>query len=183
MLLQMSLIMLAEKRGTSPHISMFRMTYFCPSWKRPSPCFQYVPKTVVVLIRQTNQNIHTSREAWTFCQRFRTPYRVRILVELLFLLTRQQKWYYRLQQAQSLIPYNYIPYTGTLVVYSSLYLLSTVLLYITYCLKKNVVVHQSVLVEYYYYCCFHLNYGTTTVGPDIAIRNKKRSLLCAPHPQ
>ena len=115
-------------------------------------------------------------------------------------------------------PYSYIPYTGTLVVYSSLYLLSTecvfsshsfwtsssldvpagvtqeeghtgllilarrVLLYTTYCLKKNAVVHQSVLVEYYY-CCFHLNYGTTTVGPDIVIRNKKRSLLCTPHPQ
>ena len=44
------------------------MTYFCPSWKRPSPCFQYVPTTVVVLIRQPSQNIHT------FCQRFRSPY-------------------------------------------------------------------------------------------------------------
>ena len=70
--------------------------------------------------------------------------------------------------------------------YSSLYLLSTtVLLYTTYCLQENAVVHQPVLVEYYYYCCFRLNYGTTTVGPDIIIwiRNKKRSLLCAPHPQ
>ena len=67
--------------------------------------------------------------------------------------------------------------------YSSLYLLSTVLLYTTYCSKKNVVVHQTVLVEYYYYCCFHLNYGTSDVGPDVIIRNKKRSLLCAPHPQ
>ena len=33
---------------------------------------------------------------------------------LLSLLTRQQKkWYYRLQQAHSLILYYYIPYTGT----------------------------------------------------------------------
>ena len=47
--------------------------------------------------------------------------------------------------------------------------------------KKNAVVHQSILVEYYY-CCFYLNYGTTTAGPDIFIRNKKRSLLCTPHP-
>ena len=44
------------------------MTYFCPSLKRPSPCFQYVPTTVVVRIRQPSQNIHT------FCQRFRSPY-------------------------------------------------------------------------------------------------------------
>ena len=43
-----SLIMFAEKRETSPPIFVFRMTYFCPSWKRPSPCFQYVPTTVVV---------------------------------------------------------------------------------------------------------------------------------------
>ena len=66
------------------------------------------------------------------------------------------------------------------MVYSSLYLLSTVLLYTTNCLKKNAVVHRSVLVEYYY-CCFHLNYDTTTVGPDIVIRNKKRSIMCSPH--
>ena len=50
-LLQMSLVMLAEKRETSPPIFVFRMTYFCLSWKRPSPCFQYVSTTVVVLIR------------------------------------------------------------------------------------------------------------------------------------
>ena len=110
------------------------------------------------------------------------PHSIRILVELLSLLARQQKWYYHLQQAQSLIPYNYIPYIGTLVVCSSLYLLSTVLLYTTYCLKKNAVVHQSVPVEYYY-CCFHLNYCTTTVGPDTVIRNKKHSLLCTPYPR
>ena len=36
------------------------------------------------------------------------PQSIRILVELLSLLARQQKWYYRLQQAQSLISYNYI---------------------------------------------------------------------------
>ena len=48
--------MLAEKRETSPPIFVFRMTYFCPSWKRPSPCFLYVPTTVVVvLIRQPSQ--------------------------------------------------------------------------------------------------------------------------------
>ena len=41
------------------------------------------------------------------------------------------------------------------------------------------VVDQSVLVKYY--CCFHLNSGTTTVGPGIVTRNKKRSLLCTPH--
>ena len=58
--LQMSLIMLAEKRETSPRIFVFHITYICPSWKRPSPCFQYVK---VVLIRQPSQNIHTSREA------------------------------------------------------------------------------------------------------------------------
>ena len=110
------------------------------------------------------------------------PHPIRILVELLSLLARQQKWHYHLQQAQSLITYNYIPYTGTLVVYSSLYLLCTVLLYTTYCLKKHVVVHQSVPVEYYY-CCLNLNSGTTTtVGPDIVIRNKKRSLLCTSSP-
>ena len=44
--------MLAEKRETLPPIFVFGMTYFCPSGKRPSPCFQYVPTTVVVLIRQ-----------------------------------------------------------------------------------------------------------------------------------
>ena len=59
------------------------------------------------------------------------PHSIHILVELLSLLARQQKWYYHLQQAQGLIPYNYIPYRGTLVVYSSLYLLNTVLLYTT----------------------------------------------------
>ena len=60
------------------------------------------------------------------------PQSIRILVELLSLLARQQKkWYYRLQQAQSLIPYNYIAYTGTLVG-----------------------VQQSVLVEY---CTFVYN--------------------------
>ena len=42
-------------------------------------------------------------------------------------------------------------------------------------------VNQSVLVEYY--CCFHLNSGAATVGPDIVVRNKKRLLLCTPHPQ
>ena len=42
-------------------------------------------------------------------------------------------------------------------------------------------VQQSVLVEY---CCVHLNSGTATaVGPDIVLRNKKRSLQCIPHPQ
>ena len=61
-LLQMSSIMLAEKRETSPPIFVFRMTYLCPSWKRPSPCFKYVPTAVVGLIRQPGQNIHTSRE-------------------------------------------------------------------------------------------------------------------------
>ena len=50
MLLLMSLIMLAEKRETSPPIFVFRLTYFCPSWKRPSLCFQYVPTTVVCLL-------------------------------------------------------------------------------------------------------------------------------------
>ena len=148
LLLQMSLIMLVEKRETSPPIFVFRMTYLCPSWNRPSPCFQYVPTTVVVLIRQPSQNLHTHFER-DIDVLSAIPHSIRILIELLSLLARQQKWYYHLQQAQSLIPYNYIPYTGTLVVYSSLYLLSTVLLHTTYCLKKNAVVHQSVLVEYY----------------------------------
>ena len=31
--------MLAEKRKTSPPIvGVFRITYFCPSWKRPTCC-------------------------------------------------------------------------------------------------------------------------------------------------
>ena len=60
--LQMSLIMLVEKCETPPPILVFRMTYFCSAWKRPSPCFQFVPTTtVVVLIRQPSQNIHISR--------------------------------------------------------------------------------------------------------------------------
>ena len=142
------------------------MTYFCPSWKRPSPCFQYAPTTVVVLIRQPSQNIHT------FCQRFRSPY---VFWSSSSLLVDET--------AEVVLP----PATSTEFdsnwVYSSLYLLSTVLLYTTYCLKKNnAVVHQPVLVEYYYSCCFHLNYGATTVDHDIIIRKKKRSLLCAPHP-
>ena len=51
-----------EARDFASHFR-FRMTYLCPSWKRPSPCFQYVPTMVVVLIRQPSQNIHTSRGA------------------------------------------------------------------------------------------------------------------------
>ena len=43
------------------------------------------------------------------------PQFIRILVELLSFLARQQKWHYRLQQVQSLIPYNCIQYTGTFV--------------------------------------------------------------------
>ena len=56
----------SRENETSPPIFVIRVTYFCPSWKRPSPCFQYVPATVVVLSRQTSQNIHT------FCRRFRS---------------------------------------------------------------------------------------------------------------
>ena len=139
------------------------MTYFCPSWKRPSPCFQYVPTTVVVLIRQPSQNIHT------FCQRFRSPY---VFWSSSFLLVDET--------AEVVLPSATSTEFDSSWVYSSLYLLSTVLLYTAY----QAVVHQPVLVEYfYYYCCFHLNYGTTTVGHGIIIRNKKRSLLCAPHPQ
>ena len=70
------------------------------------------------VIRQPSQNIHTSRETLAVLSAIR--HSRRILVELLSLLARQQKWYYHLQQA-------HIPYTGTLVVYISLYLLSTVL--------------------------------------------------------
>ena len=54
------------------------------------------------------------------------PHSVRILVELISFLARQQKWYHYLQQAEFDSIYsnnNYIPYTSTLVVYSSLYLL------------------------------------------------------------
>ena len=41
-LLQIILVMLAEKRETSPPIFVFHIPYFCPSWrKRPSPCFQH----------------------------------------------------------------------------------------------------------------------------------------------
>ena len=74
MLLQMSLVILAEKRETSPPIFVFRMTPLCSSSKRPSPCFQHVPTTVGVL-RQPGQiiHIHTSREAYTFRRRFRIP--------------------------------------------------------------------------------------------------------------
>ena len=50
------------------------LDHACLSWKRPSPCFQYVPTAVVVLIRQPSQNTHISGEAWTFCRRFRIPY-------------------------------------------------------------------------------------------------------------
>ena len=98
--------MLAEKRETSPPIFVFRITYFCPSWKRPSPCFQYVK---VVLIRQPSQNIHTSREASTFCRRFRTPYVFWSSSSPCWRDSRSGITIY-LQQAQSLIPYNYIPY-------------------------------------------------------------------------
>ena len=156
-LLQMSLIMLAEKRETSPPIFVFRVTYFCPSWKRPSPCFQYVPTTVLVLIRQQSHMIHVLSAI---------PHSIRILVKLLSMLVTQQMWYHRLQQAQNL-PYNYIPYTVCRLVYSSLYLLSTVLLYTpSYCCT-------SVCT-----CYFYLNSGpTTTVGPYIIIEKRKRSLL------
>ena len=34
------------------------------------------------------------------------PHSMRLLMQLLSLLARQQKWHYHLQQAQSLIPYN-----------------------------------------------------------------------------
>ena len=144
------------------------MTYFCPSWKRPSPCFQYVPTTVVVLIRQPSQNIHT------FCQRFRSPY---VFWSSSSLLVDET--------AEVVLPSATSTEFVSNWVYSSLYLLSTVLFY-TACqaVVYQAVVQQPVLVEYYYYyCCFHLNYGTTTVGHDIIIRKKKRSLLCAPHPQ
>ena len=144
------------------------MTYLCPSWKRPSPCFQYVPTTVAVLIRQPSQNIHT------FCQRFRSPY---VFWSSSSLLVDET--------AEVVLPSATSTEFDSNWVYS-LYLLSTVLLYTAYqAVVYQAVVQQPVLVEYYYYyyCCFHLNYGTTTVGHDIIIRNKKRSLLCAPHPQ
>ena len=51
----------AEKRETSPPIFVFRMTSLCSSWKRSSPCFQHVPK--VVVLTQPSQSIHNSREA------------------------------------------------------------------------------------------------------------------------
>ena len=55
--------------------SHFRVSYdiLCSSWKRPSPCFQYLPTTVVVLT-QPSQRIHTSREKQTFRRRFPIPY-------------------------------------------------------------------------------------------------------------
>ena len=105
---------------------VFRMTYFCPSWKRPSPCFQYVPTTVVVLIRQPSQNKHT------FCQRFRSPY---VFWSSSSLLVDET--------AEVVLPSATSTEFDSNWVYSSLYLLSTVLLYTTYqvlCLKKNAVV-------------------------------------------
>ena len=40
------------------------------------------------------------------------------------------------------------------------------------------VVQQYALVDYYWYCCFHLNSGTSTaVGPSIIHRNRERFLL------
>ena len=131
MLPQMSLIMLADNRETSPPIFVVLkknlnaprpfscfvpgMTYFCPSWKRPSPCFQYVPTTVVVLIRQPSQNIHT------FCQRFRSPY---VFWSSSSLLVDET--------AEVVLPSATSTEFDSNWVYSSLYLLSTVLLYTTY---------------------------------------------------
>ena len=105
---------------------------------------------MVVLSRQPSQNIHT------FCQRFRSPY---VFWSSSSLLVDET--------AEVILPSATSTEFDSNWVYSSLYLLSTVLLYTVqhtrYCLKKNAVVHQPVLVEYYYYyCCFHLNYGTTT---------------------
>ena len=146
--------MLADNRETSPPIFVFRITYFCPSWKRPSPCFQYVPTTVVVLNRQPSQNIHT------FCQRFRRPYVFWSSFSLLVDETAEVVLPSATStEFDSILLHTIYRYVRRWV-YSSLYLLSTVLLYTRYCLKKNAVVHQPVLVEYYYYfCCFHLNYS------------------------
>ena len=114
MLLQMSLIMLAEKRA-----SHFRVSYdiFMSIMGAAKPVFS-------VCTHDGGCAYWAAEPKYTYVVSA-IPQSIRNLVELLSLLARQQKWYYRLQQAQSLIPYNYIPYTGTLVG-----------------------VHQSVLVEY-----------------------------------
>ena len=61
-------------REAQDFASHFRVSYdiFLSIMKGPSPWFQYVPTTtVIVFIRQPSQNIHT------FCRRFRSPYVIR----------------------------------------------------------------------------------------------------------
>ena len=183
MLLQMSLIMLADNRETSLPIFVFlKKNLNAP---RPFSCFVWhisvhhgsgqarvfsmYPRRWLCLLG-SRAKIYTRFVSDSAVHTYfgRAP---------LSLLTRQQKWYYRLQQGQSLILIGYTAVCTCWVLYFCIQ-------HTRYCLKQNAVVHQPVLVEYYYYyCCFHLNYGTTTVDHDIIIRNKKRSLLCAPHPQ
>ena len=83
--------MLAEKRETSLPIFVFHMTYFCPLWKRPSPCFQYdVPTTVVVCDHYAAKSKYTHFKGGIDVLSA-IPHSARIFVELLSLLARQQK--------------------------------------------------------------------------------------------
>ena len=113
----MSLIMLAEKRETSPLI----LVYFCSSWKRPSPCFHYVSTTVAVFIRQSSQNIHTlqgRQRLFVGDSAFHTYFgRAPLLVGDTAEVVSPSA-----TSTESLIPYHYTPYTAcTLVVYINLY--------------------------------------------------------------
>ena len=153
---QMSLTMLTEKHETSPPIFVFRMKYFCPSWKRPSPCFQYVyPRRRWLCLLGSRVKVYTLRGRQ---RRFVDDSALHACFGRAPLLVDEtaEKWHYHLLQAQGLILYNcshlnvltffppdwgmlrrsrrvliyfYIPYTGTLVVYSMLR--TTVLLYTT----------------------------------------------------
>ena len=157
-LLQMSLIMLADNRETSPPIFVFlKKNLNAP---RPFSCFVWhisvhhgsgqarvfsmYPRRWLCLLG-SRAKIYTRFVSDSAVHTYfgRAP---------LSLLTRQQKWYYRLQQAQSLILIGCTAVCTCWVLYFCIQ-------HTRYCLKKNAV-HQPVLVQYY--CCFHLNYGTTT---------------------
>ena len=151
--------MLAEKRETSPPIFVFRMTYFCSSWKRPSPCFQYVPTTMVGCAYWAAEPKYTHFKGGIDVLSV-IPYshtyfgRASLLVG-----DTAETWYRHLQQAQEFDSIYYIPYTGsTLVVYSCLYLLSTWYCTFVYNILLNTSLYFLLSTTV---CCFHLNSGTS----------------------
>ena len=102
-----------------------------------------------------------------------------LFVELLSLLVTQQKLYHHLQQVESLIPHNYIPYKlythwcTQHIVRSTYTCPRTVTATCVYCILHTV--QQCVRVEY---CCFHLISGTVqSADPDLVHRNRNRSPL------